>query len=53
MNIPFPTFISWKIGSKIAIVQIYAQKFYFMDTFLFYIAICAWNDDQVHYGVEV
>jgi hypothetical protein len=42
MNIPFPTFISWKIGSNITIVQIYAQKFYFMDTFLFFLCMCGW-----------
>jgi len=29
----------------------YAQKFYVLETFPFSIAICALNDDQVHYGV--
>jgi hypothetical protein len=35
------------------VVRIYAQKFYSVDTFPFYIAICAWNDDQVRYEVEI
>lgn len=33
------------------VVQMYAQKFYVLETFPFYIAICALNDDQVRYGV--
>jgi hypothetical protein len=33
------------------VVQMYAQKFYVLETFPFYIAICALIDDQVHYGV--
>ncbi len=33
------------------VVQMYGKKFYVLETFPFYIAICALNDDQVCYGV--